>query len=95
MLPEYYTVTEAAKLMGIHERNVRELIRIGQLKTVTVGDKEKVTKESIDELPAGFKDDPNPDVQPKRQFHPNIQNDVSREFAKRRGTYINQNPSSY
>lgn len=75
---EFYTVTEAAKLMRIHERNVKELIRIGQLKTVTIGDKEKVTKESIDDLPAGFRDDPNPDQEVKKQKHP-----VKHDYQKR------------
>lgn len=88
MLPEYYTIPETAKLMGIHERNVKALMREGRLKTVMIGDKEKVTKESIDELPTGFKDDPNPDVRIKRQVHPDNQNEVARKFDQRRRTYV-------
>lgn len=75
---EAYTITEAAKRIGIHERNVRELIREGQLSTINVGDKIKVTGKSIEELLPGFKNDPNPDMEKKKQFNPNATNDISR-----------------
>lgn len=91
----YYTITEAAQKLGIHERNVRALIREGQLKTVDIGGKMKIDEDSILNIIPGFRDDPNPDVQPKKQFHQNIRNDVAHEFDDRRRTFINQNPSSY
>lgn len=66
-----YTVTETAKILGIHERNVRELIRTKRLEAVEINGKAKVTAESIKEVLPGFMDDPNPDREIKKQRNPN------------------------
>lgn len=65
-----YTVTEAAKILGIHERNVRELVREGQLEAAYINGDVRVTKDSMDKLLPGYKNDPNPDQEIKKQQHP-------------------------
>lgn len=75
---DFYTITETAKMLGIHERNVKELIRLGRLQTVKINDKVKVSIDSINELLPGFKHDPNPDREVKKQKHP-----VKKDFIKR------------
>ncbi len=73
---QIYTITEAAKILGIHERNIKDLIRQGWLETVKIGDTVKVTKESMDNVPSGYLKDPNPDQEIKKQ-----KNRVSENFA--------------
>ena len=77
-----YSITEAAKILGIHERNVRELVRQEQLKAVYLNGDIKITKESMDELLPGFKNDPNPDQEVKKQRHPVKKDMQQRERSK-------------
>lgn len=66
----FYTVTEVAKILGIHERNVKELVRQEQLEAIYLNGDIKISKKSMDELLPGFKNDPNPDQEIKKQRHP-------------------------
>lgn len=92
---DYYTITEASKILGIHERNIRDLIRQNQLQTKEIGNKIKISKESMDNLIPGFRDDPNPDVQTKEQFNPNLWNDVSRKFDEHRKSFHPHQSKNY
>jgi len=82
----FYTVTEAAKILGIHERNVRELVRQEQLEAAYLNGDIKITKKSMDELLPGFKNDPNPDQEVKKQRHP-----VKKDMQERERSKLMQN----